>query len=117
MRARRLISEADDRQIVDQVVRDAKGNDPNARALYFRYLRPAQPRTAANFEPIDIGEPTSAREALDMIGKVTAMIARGEVDAEHGSRVIAGLREYRDGRAAELEALYERDKMLRGGGE
>jgi hypothetical protein len=38
------------------------------------------------------------------------MIARAEIDGEHGSRVIAGLEAYLSAKAAELEALYERDK-------
>jgi hypothetical protein len=43
-RARRFISEADDKEIVDQVVRDAKVNNPEALHVYFRHLRPPSPR-------------------------------------------------------------------------
>ena len=39
-RARRLISEADDKAIVDRVVREAKDNtNPESARLYFRYLQ------------------------------------------------------------------------------
>lgn len=112
-RARRLISEGDDRAIIDAIIRDAKNNDAEARRLYLRHLRPPPPR-GRPATPIDLPPPTSAREAQDAIAKVTSMIARCEIDGEHGSRVIAGLKEYRDGRAAELEALYEKDKMSGG---
>jgi hypothetical protein len=78
----------------------------------YQHPKPVPLRAAG--KRIDLEPPKSAQEAQDAIAKVTSMIARCEIDGEHGSRVIAGLKEYRDGRAAELEALYEKDKMSGG---
>ena len=65
-------------------------------------------------QPIDLEPPKSAEEAREAIAKITSMIARTEIDGEHGARVIAGLEAYLSARAAELEALYERDKAREG---
>jgi hypothetical protein len=108
-RARRLISEADDRAIVDQIVRDAKANNPAALTLYFRYLRPPLSRTTSVW-PIDLEPPKSAQEARDAIAKLTSMIARAEIDGEHGSRIIAGLEAFLSARAAELEIEVEKHR-------
>jgi hypothetical protein len=114
-RARRLISEADDKAIVDKVVEAAKtGADPHATGLYFRYLRPPLPRSASVW-PIDLEPPKTAQEAREAIARVTSMIAKAEIDGEHGSRIVAGLEAYLGARAAELEALYERDRAREAG--
>ena len=61
-RARRLVSEAADAAIVKKVIADARsGADPEARRLYFRYLRPPSPRTLG--APLDLEPPNSAEEA------------------------------------------------------
>jgi hypothetical protein len=108
-RARRLISEADDKAIVDQVVRDAKANNPAALAICFRYLRPPLSRTTSVW-PIDFEPPKSAQEARDAIARITSMIAKAEIDGEHGARIIAGLEAFLSARAAELEAEVERHR-------
>ena len=102
-RARRLISEADDKEIVARVVIAAKAGDPHATQLYFRFLRPPPSRTAYTV-PINLEPPKSAPEARDMIAEVTSMIAKAEIDGEHGSRVIVGLEAFMGARVAELEA-------------
>jgi hypothetical protein len=75
-RARQLISEADDKTIVDQVVKDAKANNPAALALYFRFLRPPAHRAKPFIEPIDY---MSARRAILEIGE---RLAKGELQIE-----------------------------------
>ena len=78
-RARRLISEADDKAIVDEIVRDAKASNPAALTLYFRYLRPPLSRTTSVW-PIDLEPPKSAQEAKDAIAKLTAAPLRRSRD-------------------------------------
>ena len=112
-RARRLIAEGDDKAIVDQVVKDAKANNPAALALYFRYLRPPLSRTTY-VEPVDLEPPKTAQEARDAIARITAMIAKAEVDGEHGGRIIAGLEAFLSARAAELEAEVEKHRAEEG---
>jgi hypothetical protein len=112
-RARRLISEGDDKEIVGQVVRGAKANNQAALALYFRYLRPPLSRTAY-VEPIDLEPPRSAEEARDAIARITSMIAKAEIDGEHGGRIIAGLEAFLGARAAELEAEVEKHRAEEG---
>ena len=113
-RARRLISEADDKAIVDRVVREAKENtNPESTRIYFRYLRPPQPRTTYA-EPIDLQPPKTAQEAREAIGRITSMIAKAEIDGEHGSRIIAGLEAFLGARAAELEMEVEKHRAEEG---
>jgi len=114
-RARRLISEADDKAIVDQVVRDAKANNPHALQVYFRYLRPPVSRTTSVW-PIDLEPPKNAQEARDAIARITSMIAKAEIDGEHGARVIAGLEAFLSARAAELEIEVEKHRAAEEGG-
>ena len=65
-------------------------------------------------KPIDLKPPQSAQEARDAIARITAMIAKGEIDSEHGSRVIAGLEAFLGARAAELEAEVEKHRAEEG---
>lgn len=113
-RARRLIAEGDDKAIVDKVVEEAKANNPAALALYFRYLRPPLSRTTSVW-PIDLEPPKSAEEARDAVARVISLIAKAEIDGEHGSRIIAGLSAYLGDLAAEQERrLSKLEDALRG---
>jgi hypothetical protein len=111
-RARRLISEADDEVIVTRVITGAKAGEPEALRTYFRYLRPPTPRF---LNLIALEPPKTAQEARDAIARITSMVAMGEVDGEHGGRVIAGLEAFLGARAAELEAEVERHRAEEGG--
>ena len=111
VRARRLVSEVEDSKIVRRVVTAAIAGDPEATAVYFRHLRPPPPRAAPD-KPFDLDPPKSAQEARDAIARITSMIARAEIDAVHGSVVVAGLEAYLGARAAELEAEVEKHRAL-----
>jgi hypothetical protein len=65
-------------------------------------------------QPIDLEPPKSAEEAREAIAKITSMIARTEIDGEHGGRVIAGLEAFLAARAAELEAEVEKHRAEEG---
>ena len=112
-RARRLISEADDKVIVDRVILGAKAGEPEALRVYFRYLRPPTPRF---LNPIALEPPKTAQEARDAIARITSMIAMGEADGEHGSRIIVGLEAFLGAKAAELEAEVEKHRAEEEGG-
>jgi hypothetical protein len=49
-----------------------------------------------------------------MIAALTSKMAREEVDRDHASDVIAGLKAYLDARAAELEAEVEKHRAEEG---
>ena len=66
-RARRLISAADDKKIVDGVVSSAELGDVEARRIYFRYLRPAPSRSETYITPIGYVAPKTVAEARDVI--------------------------------------------------
>lgn len=106
-RARKLISEADDKVIVDRVILGAKAGEAEALRTYFRYLRPPTPRF---LNLIALEPPKTAQEARDAIARITSMVAMGEVDGEHGGRVIAGLEAFLGAKAAELEAEVEKHR-------
>jgi hypothetical protein len=110
-RARRLISEADDETIVTRVITGAKAGEPEALRVYFRYLRPPTPRF---LNLIALEPPKTAQEARDAIARITSMVAMGEVDGEHGGRVIAGLEAFLGAKAAELEAEVEKHRAEEG---
>jgi hypothetical protein len=63
-RQRRLVSESDDKLIVDRVVNDAKAGDAEARRIYFRFLRP--PLSRETFvSPIDYTAPETVEDATE----------------------------------------------------
>jgi hypothetical protein len=45
------------------------------------------------------------------------MIAKAEIDGEHGTRIIVGLEAYLGARAAELEAEVEKHRAEEAGGD
>jgi hypothetical protein len=65
-------------------------------------------------QPIDLEPPKNAQEARDAIARITSMIAKAEIDGEHGARVIAGLEAFLSARAAELEAEVEKFRTVEG---
>ena len=111
--ARRLISEADDKAIVDQIVRDAKANNPHALQVYFRYLRPPVSRTTSVW-PIDLEPPKSAQEARDAIAKAYFDDRQGRDRRGTWSPRHRRPRGFSERPRAELEALYEMDKVREG---
>ena len=81
-----------------------------------QYQRPKPTPSKIVGQPIDLEPPKSAEEARAAIAKITSMIAKAEIDGEHGSRVIGGLEAYLAARAAELEAEVERHRAEEDGG-
>ena len=73
-----------------------------------QYQHPKPTPLRAVSQPIDLEPPKNAEKAREAIARITSMIARAEIDGEHGSRVIAGLEAYLGARAAELEIEVER---------
>ena len=115
-RARRLISEADDKTIVDKVVKDAKANNPAALALYFRFLRPPAPRAKTFIEPIDYMSPKTIEEARRAILELGERLAKGELPIELHDALVNGIKAYLGDRAVEQEKILARlEGSLRGG--
>lgn len=75
----------------------------------------SKPVPLKTFQPIELKEPTTAQEARDAIVRITMMIAKGEVDGEHGGRIIAGLEAFLSAKAAENEKRIQAlEAALRG---
>jgi hypothetical protein len=102
-RARRLISEEADKEIVDKVIEAAKLNDPDARRIYFRHLRPPLPRVEAFIGPIDYTAPTTPEEARVMILVLGGRLARSEISLEAHNALLDNLKAYLGDKAAEQE--------------
>lgn len=81
----------------------------------YQHPKPGPSRVAG--QPVALEPPKSAQEARDAIARITSMIAKAEVDGEHGSRIVAGLEAYLGARAAELEAEVERHRAEEAGGD
>jgi len=73
-----------------------------------QYQHPKPTPSKAIDKPVDLDPPKSAQEARDAIARITSMIAKAEIDSEHGSRIVAGLEAFLSARAAELEAEVEK---------
>ena len=93
MRAHRLVSEAHDKTIISKVVADAESGDHAARQLYFRFLRPPQPRSATFApQPFDLHKPATIEEARIETLRVAEAVAAGELDHDTGQFLIAALK-------------------------
>ena len=103
--ARKLEADADDKAISDRVIEAAKNGDAQATLTYYRFLRPPTAKVVG--KPIDLEPPKTAQEARDGIARITSMIARTEIDGEHGGRIIAGLEAYIAARTTELEEIVK----------
>ena len=112
--ARKLEADADDKAISDRVIEAAKNGDAQATLTYYRFLRPPTAKVVG--KPIDLEPPKTAQEARDGIAKITSMIARTEIDGEHGGRIIAGLEAYIAARTTELEEIVKRLQAEEAGG-
>ena len=112
VRAKQLVAEGKDAKIVERVMLGAENGEAEALRIYFRYLRPQPPRTLGT---VAIAAPRNAQEARDSIAEIVGMLAAGEIDVEHGRALISALEAFLNARAAELEALYERDRAREGG--
>jgi hypothetical protein len=116
-RARRLISEADDKAIIDQVVTAAKlGADPEARRLYFRYLR--SPLSSETFVgPIDdYAAPKTLEEARAMFLVLGERLAKREISVEAHDALINGIKAYLGDASAEQERrLGQLEDLVRRG--
>jgi hypothetical protein len=114
-RARRLISEADDKAIVRQVVKDAKANNPAALSFYFRHLRPPPPKETF-IGPIDYVAPKTVDEARAAILELGERLAKREISLEAHDALINGIRTYLGDQAAEQrKKLDELEESLRSG--
>ena len=112
--ARKLEADADDKAISDRVIEAAKNGDAQATLTYYRFLRPPTAKVVG--KPIDLEPPKTAQEARDGIARITSMIARTEIDGEHGGRIIAGLEAYIAARTTELEEIVKRLQAEEAGG-
>jgi hypothetical protein len=112
--ARRLEADADDKAISGRVIEAAKNGDAQATLTYYRFLRPPTAKVVG--KPIDLEPPKTAQEARDGIARITSMIARTEIDGEHGGRIIAGLEAYIAARTTELEETVKRLQAEEAGG-
>ena len=115
-RARRLISEADDKAIVDQIVRDAKANNPHALQVYFRHLRPPTPKETY-VGPVDYTAPKTIEEARALILELGERLARREIPLEAHDALLNGVKAYLSDVTAEQERrLSALEEALHGGG-
>jgi hypothetical protein len=103
VRAKRLVSEADDAAIVQQTVTAAKAGDVGAARLYYTHLRPPSPRPATYVEPIDYQAPKTVEEARTRILELGERLARGEVSFEMHNALIDNLKAYLGDKAAEQQ--------------
>jgi hypothetical protein len=103
VRERRLVADKDDRKIIDGVIEASKAGDPSARVVYFRYVRPASPRTGTFLKPIDYKVPTTVDEAHAAILALGGRLAKGEISLEAHDAFVGGLRAFLASKAAEQQ--------------
>jgi hypothetical protein len=80
----------------------------------YQNSKPATPKPTT--PPIEFDPPSNAQEARDLIVKITAAIARNEVDSAHGGVVLSGLQMDLNAKAAELEIEVLKHKAEDEGG-
>jgi hypothetical protein len=95
-RARFLISEADDKAIVDRLVEEARAGNIAAMGLYFRYLRAPRPSPSpeATFTPtpFELHPLTTLQEANVETPRIASAVATGTLDHGTGQFLIASLK-------------------------
>jgi hypothetical protein len=106
VRARYVVSEADDKAIINKLVEEAKTGNAAAIGLYLRYLRPPQPRETIP-SPIDYMAPTTIVEAKTMVLVLGERLAKGELAVEVHDALVSGLRIFLADRAAAQQQLLE----------
>jgi hypothetical protein len=87
---RHLISQADDRAIVDAIVVAAKAGDHKAQELYLRYFRPRRPRV--NPTPINVVKPVTAEDVRSATAELLVRVLAGEVDLDAANAASALLK-------------------------
>jgi hypothetical protein len=93
LRAYQLIADNRDRKIVEGVIIDAENGDHAARQLYFRYLRPPQPKSAPfTPQPFDFRRPTTMEEAAQENLRISEAVASGRLDHDTGQFLIVSLK-------------------------
>jgi hypothetical protein len=103
VRARQLVAERDDKTIIDGVIEGAKLNDPSARTIYFRYVRPSSPRTGTYLKPIEYTTPKTVEEAHATVLELGKRLAKGEISIEAHDALVNGIRVYLASKAAEQQ--------------
>lgn len=112
-RARRLVSESDDKAIVQRVITGAKAGEPEALRVYFRYLRPPTPRF---LNPIDYTPPQSLEEARAAFLGLGQRLMSGEIPLEAYDALVTGIKAYLgDVAAAQQKKIEDLEISLRGG--
>lgn len=99
-RARRLISAADDKAIIEKVVADAKVGEPEALRIYFRFLRPPLPRFLGPIDYVAARTPEAARAALL---ELSERLAQGAIAIELHDALVNDIKVYLADRAVEQE--------------
>jgi hypothetical protein len=89
-RARYLISAADDKEIVDRTIADAKAGNMQAQALYYRFLRPPRPRL--NPTPIEMGKLETIADVRAVAAQLTVRTMGGELDLDAAGAASAFLK-------------------------
>ena len=94
-RNRRTLAAAAKPNALDHLVTVMTSTDPTITpdlklraAIALAQYQHCRPISVKVDKPIDLKPPQSAQEARDAIARITDMIAKGEIDSEHGSRVI-----------------------------
>jgi hypothetical protein len=95
VRARRLISEADDRAIVNKTLSEAKAGNFAAMSLYYRYLRPPPPRGATfTSTPFELRAPTTLEDASEELLRIAGVVAIGGLDHATGEFLVTTIRAF-----------------------
>jgi hypothetical protein len=83
MRAKLLVAESDDKEIVDRTVAAAKLGDVQAQNLYYRFLRPPAPKSQTFVAtPVDYVAPSGIEEARETLLTLGERLAKGEISIE-----------------------------------
>jgi hypothetical protein len=107
---------ADEAEIVAKVIEAAKAGDPEARRLFFRYVR-SPPSHETFVRPTEYTIPQTVEEARGRLLELGERMMRGEIGIEAYEALVSGLRAYLGDRAAEQQRELDMLKdTLRGGG-
>jgi hypothetical protein len=107
----------DDRAIIDRVIAGARNGDHVSLQIYFRYLRPAPPRSETFTSPIDYVKPETVEAARERILELGERLAKGEVGVENHDALVGGLKAFLSDKAADQQRELDRLKEDLGRGQ
>jgi hypothetical protein len=85
-----LVSQADDRAIVNAVVTAAIAGDQKAQEIYCRYFRPPRPRL--NPTPIGMVKPETAADVHAANAELLVQVLAGKLDLDAANAALALLK-------------------------